>query len=143
MEDDQLDKTRLLDHTDLEVGCLELLWRVLPPYTLVLPVQLPPMLRYPPDRGADAASTITSFVNQLHAYAERARCLLCPIYPSDHFTLLVLERWGDVDLNDDVKLPAQLTRYGQRPTKDREEEAKVFHQLGRPRLNWVSAWEVS
>ena len=29
MEDDQLDKQRLLDHTDLEVGCLELLWRVL------------------------------------------------------------------------------------------------------------------
>ena len=76
LEDDELAKEKLLDHTDLEVGCLELLWRVLPPYTLVLPVQLPPMLRYSPDRGADAASTHNSFVNQLHAYAERARCLL-------------------------------------------------------------------
>ena len=49
MEDDELAKEKLLDHTDLEVGCLELLWRVLPPYTLVLPVQLPPMFAYPPD----------------------------------------------------------------------------------------------
>ena len=144
LEDDQLDKKRLLDHTDLEVGCLELLWRVLPPYTLVLPVPLPPMLRYPPDsRGGDAAKTLSCFEKQLHAFAERARCLLCPIYQSDHFTLLVLERWGDVDQNNDGKLPAQLPRYGQRPTKDRAEEAKVFHQLSRPRLKWVSAWEVS
>ena len=101
------------------------------------------MVRYSPDRGADAASTHNSFANQLHAYAERARCLLCPIYQSDHFTLLVLERWGDVDNEGDGKLPAQLARYGQRQTKHVEEEAKVFHQLSRPRLNWVSAWEVS
>ena len=81
-------------------------------------------------------------MNQLHAFAERARCLLCPIYQSDHFTLLVLERWGDVDNEGDGKLPAARQV---RPETDEnaEEEAKVFHQLSRPRLNWVSAWEVS
>ena len=125
LEDDELAKEKLLDHTDLEVGCLELLWRVLPPYTLVLPVQLPPMLRHPPDpRGGDAATTLSSFVNQLHAFAERARCLLCPIYQSDHFTLLVLERWGDVDNKDDGKLPAQLARYGQRQTNTRKKRRR-------------------
>ena len=127
MEDDELAKEKLLDHTDLEVGCLELLWRVLPPYTLVLPVQLPLMLAHPPDpRGADAAKTFNCFVNQFHAFAERARCLLCPIYQSDHFTLLVLERWGGVDRKDDCKLPAQLTRYGQRQTKTRKKRRGVF-----------------
>ena len=125
MEDDQLGKEKPLVHTDLEVGCLELLWRVLPPYTLVLPVQLPLMLAYPPDpRGADAAKTFSCFVNQFHALAERARCLLCPIYQSDHFTLLVLERWGDVGNKGDGKLPAQLARHGQRATKTRKKRRR-------------------
>ena len=125
LEDDELAKEKLLDHTDLEVGCLELLWRVLPPYTLVLPVQLPPMFAYPPDpRGDDAAQTLSCFMNQLHAFAERARCLLCPIYQSDHFTLLVLERWGDVDSKGDGKLPAQLAWHGQRATKTRKKRRR-------------------
>ena len=41
-EDSHLDDALLMDHTDLEVAGLEILWRVLPPYTVMVPVQLPP-----------------------------------------------------------------------------------------------------
>ena len=74
---DVLDEKKLLDHVDLEVGCLETLWRVLPPCTLAVPVQLPPMLLHKADRG-QAMLNHAAFVEQLRAYADRARCLLCP-----------------------------------------------------------------
>ena len=53
-ENEALDEKKLMDHVDLEVGSLEILRRGLPPYTLVVPVQLPPMLLHSPDRGAQA-----------------------------------------------------------------------------------------
>ncbi len=34
----ELNEELLMDHTDLEVAALEILWRVLPPYTVMVPV---------------------------------------------------------------------------------------------------------
>ena len=54
-EDSQPDETKLLDSVDLEVGALEILWRVLPPYTVMLPVQLPSCLHQGSVTGREAA----------------------------------------------------------------------------------------
>ena len=102
------------------------------------------MLLHKADRG-QAMLNHAAFVEQLRAYADRARCLLVPIWQSHHYTLLVLERWGQPvgSETEDETLPAWKKRYGAACHKDPAEEAKVFDQLNRPLMSWVSAWEIT
>jgi hypothetical protein len=144
-EEAALDETKLMDSVDLEVGALELLWRVLPPATLTLPVQLPCMLRHGAEK--DEPAVAAGFEEQLRARADRARCLLCPIFQSDHFTLLVLERWGATSESEangggELKPAQEMSKYTAF-TKSPAQEAHVFNQLSTPPLAWVSAWEVT
>ena len=111
----------------------------------MVPVQLPPMLLHgavcegTPESGR--AVMQAGLEAELRARADRAKCLLCPIFQASHFTLLVLERWGEVEGEESASKPAESRndRKGKQPV----EEAKVFDQLSRPTLSWVSPWEVT
>ena len=124
----------LLDHTDLEVGCLEVLWRTRPPCTVMLPVQLPPLLmQRSAKQPEDDIMMRTGLTAHMKAKADRARLLLVPVYASDHFTLLVLKRWSQVEGQESEVLPAQQ-RYTNPRLKQPDQDALVFNQLSRPKL---------
>ena len=85
----------------------------------------------------------SGLVAQLEARADRARCLLCPIYAQSHFTALVLTRWGCVEGQGEEKLPAEQGKWGGSKAKDPAQEALVFDQLRRPKLTWAQPWQIS
>ena len=145
------DEGRLLDHTDLEIGCLEILWRVLPPHTVLVPIQLTLCLHVDGVQSTEsaqlaAAQARSEFLKQLQDRADRATLLLCPIFASNHYTLLVLERWGEVE---GVEAAKKGTRKIDRPqtggnvSKSPDEEALVFDQLSQPALTFAGPWTIS
>ena len=145
------DEGRLLDHTDLEIGCVEILWRVLPPHTVLVPIQLTLMLHHDgvqTTEGAQlaAAQARSEFLKQLQDRADRATLLLCPIFASNHYTLLVLERWGEVEGEEAAKKGTRKidrAQTGGSVSKSPAEEALVFDQLSQPVLTFAGPWTES
>ena len=93
-EDSQPDGTKLLDSVDLEVGALEILWRVLPPYTVMVPVELSGCLlqgsqegcsvsaELPPNLQEERAGNLKKSEDKLRRRDQKksfARSIVCPI----------------------------------------------------------------
>ena len=88
-----------LDFAEVSLGCLEVLWRVLPPCTAFLPPHKGCLLGQEQAASTQPTTTGGAFLADLQALARKADCLICPIFAASeggcqHWTLLVLEREG-------------------------------------------------
>ena len=84
-------KNSRLSVFDVDFGAFEILWRLLPPLTVYVPLNFLNLVALSAEKG-ELTSEETKMLEQIKQLASRAELLLLPVFAKNHYTLLALQR---------------------------------------------------